>query len=181
MKDKSLDTLYRAISYTQRPKHSDLDLGKDLPRLILAYGAFGTCISDLDPHWFCSPESGSSSSKMYKNIILCTFHNCIKPLKISNGNWSYSGLRIRIFPSRIQDHKIPDPGSGSASKNLSIFNPKMSLSSRKYDLGCSSQIPDPDLDFLPIPDPGSRGQKGTGFRTRIRNTGHIGFTVRWSI
>jgi hypothetical protein len=27
---------------------------------------------------------------------------------------------------------------------------------------------DPDLDFLPIPDPGSRGQKGTG--SRIRNT-----------
>ncbi len=37
--------------------------------------------------------------------------------------------------------------------------------------------PDPDLDFLPIPDPGSRGQKGTGSRItdrgsriRIRNT-----------
>jgi hypothetical protein len=29
-------------------------------------------------------------------------------------------------------------------------------------------IPDPDLDFIPIPDPGSRGQKGTG--SRIRNT-----------
>ncbi len=28
--------------------------------------------------------------------------------------------------------------------------------------------PDPDPDFLPIPDPGSRGQKGTG--SRIRNT-----------
>jgi hypothetical protein len=24
----------------------------------------------------------------------------------------------------------------------------------------------------PIPDPGSRGQKGTGIRMRIRNTGH---------
>ncbi len=32
-----------------------------------------------------------------------------------------------------------------------------------------SQIPDPD--FLPIPDPGSRGQKGTGSQIRIRNTG----------
>jgi hypothetical protein len=31
-----------------------------------------------------------------------------------------------------------------------------------------SRIPDPDADFLPIPDPGSRGQKGTG--SRIRNT-----------
>ncbi len=41
--------------------------------------------------------------------------------------------RIRIFPSfRIHDHKVtgsriiklPDPGSGSATKNLIIFNPK---------------------------------------------------------
>jgi hypothetical protein len=29
----------------------------------------------------------------------------------------------------------------------------------------------PDPDFLPIPDPGTRGQKGTGSRIRIRNTG----------
>jgi hypothetical protein len=47
------------------------------------------------------------------------------------------------------------------------------LSSRKYDPGCSSRIPDPDADFLPIPDPGSRGPKGTGSRIRIRNT--VGF------
>ncbi len=35
-----------------------------------------------------------------------------------------------------------------------------------------SRIPDPDADFLPIPDPGSRGQKGTqpGSRIWIRNT-----------
>jgi hypothetical protein len=30
--------------------------------------------------------------------------------------------------------------------------------------------PDPDTDFLPIPDPGSRGQKGTESRIRIGNT-----------
>jgi hypothetical protein len=30
-------------------------------------------------------------------------------------------------------------------------------------------IPDPDLEFLPIPDAGSRGKKDTG--SRIRNTG----------
>ncbi len=74
--------------------------------------------------------------------------------------------------SRIRTVSIPDPGS--ASKNLSILIPKKPkkwfLTSRKFDLGCSSQIPDPDADFLPIPDPGSRGQKGTGSRIRIRNT-----------
>jgi hypothetical protein len=31
----------------------------------------------------------------------------------------YTGSRIRIFPSQIQDQN--DPGSESASKNLSIF------------------------------------------------------------
>jgi hypothetical protein len=30
-------------------------------------------------------------------------------------------------------------------------------------------ILDPDLDFLPIPDPKSRNQKGTGSQFRIRN------------
>ncbi len=41
------------------------------------------------------------------------------------------------------------------------------LSEKKYDPGCSSQIQ--ILIFLPIPDLGSRGQKGTV--SRIRNTG----------
>jgi hypothetical protein len=49
-------------------------------------------------------------------------------------------FRIRdVFPSRI-----PDPNClhlGSASKNLGILSPqKWFLSSRKYDLGCSSRI-----------------------------------------
>jgi hypothetical protein len=39
------------------------------------------------------------------------------------------------------------------------------------------RIPDPDPDFLHIPDPGSRGQKGNGFRIRIRNTGFLIFKV----
>ncbi len=68
--------------------------------------------------------------------------------------------------SRIWPVSVSDPGS--ASKNLSILTPKKTkkwfLSSRKYDPSCSSWIPDPDADFLPIPDPGSRGQKGTGSR-----------------
>ena len=71
----------------------------------------------------------------------------------------YPGSGIRIF-------SIPDPGS--ASKNLSILTQRKTkkwvLSSRKYDPGCSSRIPDKGADFLPIPDPGSRGQKGTGSR-----------------
>jgi hypothetical protein len=51
------------------------------------------------------------------------------------------------------------PGSASPSKNLSILTQKI-YSKLKYDPGCSSRIriADPDLDVLPIPDPGSRNQ-----------------------
>jgi hypothetical protein len=36
-------------------------------------------------------------------------------------------------------------------------------------------IPDPDLDFLPIPDPGSRGQKGTG--SMIPHSATLGYFI----
>jgi hypothetical protein len=72
-----------------------------------------------------------------------------------------AGPWIRIF-------SIPDPGS--ASKNVSIFySKKWFLSSRKYDAGCSYRIPDPDPDFIPIPDPGSQIQGSK--RHRIPNHG----------
>ena len=81
-----------------------------------------------------------------------------------------------FFPSRIPVPNCLHPGSRIRIKEFKYFNPKKPkkclISFRKYDPGCSSRIPDPDADFLPIPDPGSRGQKGTGSRIRIRNTGH---------
>jgi hypothetical protein len=73
--------------------------------------------------------------------------------------------------SRIPDPTFFHPGSRIRIKEFKYFNPKKwFLRSRKYDPGCSSLTPDLDADFLPIPDPGSRGQKGTGSRIRIRNT-----------
>jgi hypothetical protein len=82
----------------------------------------------------------------------------------------YPGSRIRLFsipdpgsdffPSRIPDPNClhPKPGSRIRIKEFKCFNPrKRFLSSRKYDPGCSSRIPDPnDGDFYPsrIPDPG---------------------------
>jgi hypothetical protein len=84
----------------------------------------------------------------------------------------YPGSRISdptfFHPgSRIRTVSIPD--LGTASKNLSILTQKKwFLSSRKYDPGCSSRIPDPDADFLSIPDPGSRGSK----RHRIPDPQH---------
>ncbi len=79
-----------------------------------------------------------------------------------------------LSPSRIPTVSIPDPGSRIRIKEFKCYNPKKPkkwfISSRKNDPGCLSRIPDPDADFLPIPDPGSRGQKGTGSQIRIRNT-----------
>jgi hypothetical protein len=71
--------------------------------------------------------------------------------------------------SRIPDPTFFHPRSRIRIKEFKYFNlKKWFLSSRKYDPGCLSRIPDPDPYFLPIPDPGSRGQKGTGSRIRIR-------------
>jgi hypothetical protein len=71
------------------------------------------------------------------------------------------------------------------------FNPKKwFLSSQKYDPGFSSliRIPDPDPDFLPIPDPNHGSQipiQGSkrhripdpGAQIRIRNTGDFGYAL----
>jgi hypothetical protein len=74
--------------------------------------------------------------------------------------------RIRFFPSRILDPNFSIPVPGSAYKNLSILTPKNGF----YALGnmIGLFIPDPDPNFT---HPGSRGQKGTGSRIWIRNTG----------
>ncbi len=102
-------------------------------------------------------------SSSFKDGVDCCFL-CSKSL------WCTAVLRIRdVF-------QVPNPGSDFFPsririKELKYFNPKKwFLSSRKYDPVCSFQIPDPDPDFSPFPDPGSRGPKGTGFRIRIRNT-----------
>jgi hypothetical protein len=83
---------------------------------------------------------------------------------IPDPGFFHNGSRIRIF-------SIPDPGS--ASKNLSILTPKNCF----YALGNMIRVVDPGSGsrnripiFLPIPDPGSKDQKGTGSRIRIRKT-----------
>ncbi len=76
------------------------------------------------------------------------------------------GSEFFSFPdpgSRVK--KIPD--SESASKNLSNFNPKNCFLA--LGVGNIIRYVHPDLVFLPIPDPVSRGQKGTGSRIRICN------------
>ncbi len=75
----------------------------------------------------------------------------------------FTGSRIRIFfhpdpGSRVK--KIP--GSASASQKISILTQK--IVSKRSEIWSVMFIPDPDPVFLHIPDPVSRGQKGTESR-----------------
>jgi hypothetical protein len=79
-----------------------------------------------------------------------------------------------FYPDPGSDISIPDPiffhpGSRIRIIEFKYFNPKKwFLSSRKYDPGCSSRIPDPD--FLSIPDPGVKKapDPGSGFATLLK-------------
>jgi hypothetical protein len=61
--------------------------------------------------------------------------------------------------SELSPSRIPDPGFGSASKNLSILTPKnqkngfYALANMIRVVHPGTWIPDLDADFLPIPDP----------------------------
>ncbi len=68
--------------------------------------------------------------------------------------------------SRIRLFSIPDPNffhPGSTKKNLSILTQKIVF--KLTEIWCGLFIPDGDF----LPNPGSRGQKGTGSRIWIRN------------
>ncbi len=70
--------------------------------------------------------------------------------------------KSEFFPSRIQVKKISESRIRIRTKKFKYFNPKMFLSSRKYDLGCSSRIR--ILIFYPsrIPDTGAKKAPDTG-------------------
>jgi hypothetical protein len=72
----------------------------------------------------------------------------------------------------IPDPTFFHPGSRIRIKEFKYFNPKKwFLSSRKYDPGCSSWIPDPDADFYTyrIPDPGVKEAPDPGSGSAILN------------
>ncbi len=73
----------------------------------------------------------------------------------STGSISSNIIKHWNFVESLINIKDPDP------EGLLIMGPP--------DPEQHRYIPDPDLGFLPIPDPASRGQKGT--ESRIRNTG----------
>ncbi len=74
--------------------------------------------------------------------------------------------RIRFFPSRIRI--FFHPGFRIRIKVFKYYFQPKKMVSKLCEIWSGLFIPDPD--FLPIPDPGSRGQKGTGSRIWIPNT-----------
>jgi hypothetical protein len=99
-----------------------------------------------------------SASGLIKEVMTMNLQCCGSGMFIPDPTFFYPGSRVK---------KIPDPGSGSASKNLNIFNPK-----NCFSLGNIIRDVHPGFG---IPDPGTRiqgveKQKLTGARIRIRNT-----------
>ncbi len=86
-------------------------------------------------------------------------------LAVSRIQYVYPGSLIWIFS--IPGPNFFHPGRRICIKEFEYFNPK--IVSKLSEIS-GLLVPDPDPDFLPIPDSGSRGQKGTGSRVRIRNT-----------
>ena len=116
--------------------------------------------------------------KFYVPVPLCGCWR-INPPPPSSFLLFFSGVG-KIFQCCGSGMFIPDstffhPGSELSPsriliKEFKILTPKKAkkwfLSSKKYDPGCSSRIPDPDADFLPsrIPDPGVKEAPNPGSR-----------------
>jgi hypothetical protein len=88
-----------------------------------------------------------------------------------SGNWSAAGTRAQRQCQRMRDVYPEDSRTRIHIKEFKYFNPANGFKSlgnmfRDVRHGSGSRI----LIFLPILDPGSRCQKGTGSRIRIRNT-----------
>jgi hypothetical protein len=80
-----------------------------------------------------------------------------------------------FYPSRIPD-RIPDPKTATKERGEKKLDVKPFYVATKFNKIVNYF----SFEVLkkPIPDPGSRGQKGTGSRIRIRNTVYHTTTIR---
>ncbi len=105
----------------------------------------------------------------------------------TSGSWD-SQIKIEVWISvadpgclsRILMFSIPDPGSEffpsripGPHQRVWVFEPQKMIS-KLSKIRSGFFILDPDPDFLPIPDPRSRGRKGTGSRIRTTSEQHVG-------
>ncbi len=131
------------------------------------------CLSRIpDPwSWFLPiPDPGSKKKQQQKRVV--------KKNLLSYVATNFTKLKIILVWSAEEKN-------WQIFKELQIFLPKkLSLSYIKYGFGIRD--PRSGIRKKPIPDPGSRGQKGTGSRIRIRNTAIVseffpGRTNFWSL
>ncbi len=124
-------------------------------------------------HWPSRLQQKTKSCSAYYllKVHLHHFSNMKSPKEVTKQQCCGSGMFIPdpgsdFFPSRIPDPNCLHPGS--SSKNLSILTPKKSkkMVSKLEKIWSGLFIPDPGswCWLSPIPDPGSRGQKGTQSR-----------------
>ncbi len=82
----------------------------------------------------------------------------------------------KIGHTTINSASVADPGClsrirffhpGSWIPDMHQRNSAQKMVSKISEIRSGLFIPDPDPDFLPIPDPGYRGQKGTGSRILV--------------
>ncbi len=116
----------------------------------------GSGIRDWVPFWPLDPGSGirdgrqSASGSGIRDEQPGSYF-----LELRNHFFAFLGVKMLKF-------FYEDPGSGMETVRI--------RDGKKSDPGSGINIPDPQHCFLPIPDPGSRGQKGNRSRIRIRNT-----------
>ncbi len=90
--------------------------------------------------------------------------------RIPDPNFFHPGSRVQ----GEKDSRIPDPYS---HQRISILTQK--VVSKLSEIWSGMFIPDPDLDFLPIPNPESRDQEGSGSCIRIRNLENSVYVWIW--
>ncbi len=109
-----------------------------------------SCQLYLDFHPVIDPGQGEYNNAVFDCVKIPTHRNkkeYLSALRIRDvypgSDFFPLGSRIRTFPYRIR------------IKEFKYFNPKWLLSSRKYDPGCSSWIPDPRSGSILFTQPGS--------------------------
>ncbi len=120
--------------------------------------------TDPNPTW--PKSSGSDRIWVHNTGIRIPYSECGYP----KPSVADPGCSSRIPDSNFSipdtgSKRFPDPGSASAAKSLSTLTQKIVSTS---EIWFGMFIPDPDLDFLLIPD--AEVKKSTESRIRIRNT-----------
>ncbi len=121
--------------------------------------------------WSQVPDSPSASLERRVNRNKKSYSTNVYSRFFFHHSFKLFNTRIRFFPSQIPlfvVDKIPDP-----HQRIYVFLTQKSDKFSKVRSG--ALIPDPEswirIFSIPDPDPGSRGQKSTGSRIRIRDLG----------